>query len=285
MATNQTTLDIGKVNRKSLAYQTADLLRNGIIEGRLTPGTHLIETDLAKAMEVSRGVLREAFRMLEQEGLVSRTFRRLDPERQQAVLTAILDEAVERGPTSIHIRKVAERAGVSVGSLYTYFDNREGLLRFSIELCVRFIVDDLNKFRSLLSSLPLRDALKAYMVGGIEWSQTQIGFVKYFIRAAYLGDPELADPVVKPVAETFRAMVGDILTQAVSRGEIRPQVDLDAVTRVVNALTIAVVDSILLPYLNSYLQVSVPGMQDERILDAVVDLACRGIAVQEDKAP
>lgn len=70
LATNQTTLDIGKVNRKSLAYQTADLLRNGIIEGRLTPGTHLIETDLAKAMEVSRGVLREAFRMLEQEGLV-----------------------------------------------------------------------------------------------------------------------------------------------------------------------------------------------------------------------
>ena len=47
---------------------------------------------------------------LEQEGFVTRTFRRLDPERQQAILTGILDEAVERGPTAINIKQVAERA-------------------------------------------------------------------------------------------------------------------------------------------------------------------------------
>ncbi len=220
---------------------------------------------------------------LEQEGLVSRTFRRLDPDRQKAVLEAILDAAAEKGPSSINIREVAERAGVSVGSLYTYFSSREGLLRFSTELCVRFIVDDLGEFRALLSSLPLRDALKAYMVGGIEWSQTQLGFVQYFTRAAYLGDPELADRVVKPVAETFRAIVEEILTLAVSRGEIRPDVDVDAVIRIVNALTIAVVDSMLLPYLNSYLQVSVPEIPEERVFDAVVDLVCRGIAVEQEK--
>ena len=57
---------------------------------------------------------------MEQEGLVTRTFRRLDPDRQQAVLTAILDEAVEHGPASLSMKRVAERAGVSVGSLYQY---------------------------------------------------------------------------------------------------------------------------------------------------------------------
>ena len=73
MASNHTPLNIGKVNRKSLATQTADLLRNSIIEGVITPGTHLIETDIAGTMEISRGVLREALRMLEQEGLVEST--------------------------------------------------------------------------------------------------------------------------------------------------------------------------------------------------------------------
>jgi hypothetical protein len=34
----------------------------------------------------------------EQEGLVTRPFRRLDPQRQQAALTPILDEAIPNWP-------------------------------------------------------------------------------------------------------------------------------------------------------------------------------------------
>ena len=57
----------------------------------------------------------------EQDGLVTRTFRRLDAERQQAVVHAILAEASEKGPALLNIKKVAHRASVSWGSLYQYF--------------------------------------------------------------------------------------------------------------------------------------------------------------------
>jgi DNA-binding GntR family transcriptional regulator len=67
---NDQTLSIGKVKRQPLSNQTADLLRESIVQGSLTPGTRLIETDIAAGMGVSRGVLREALRMIEQEGLV-----------------------------------------------------------------------------------------------------------------------------------------------------------------------------------------------------------------------
>ena len=53
---------------------------------------------------------------LEQEGLVTRTFRRPDPGRQEAILNAILDEAVEKGPTSLNVKQVAE--GKGVGGVY-----------------------------------------------------------------------------------------------------------------------------------------------------------------------
>ena len=36
----------------------------------------------------------------EEEGLVTRTFRRLDPERQQVILTAIPAEAIKKGPAA-----------------------------------------------------------------------------------------------------------------------------------------------------------------------------------------
>jgi AcrR family transcriptional regulator len=214
---------------------------------------------------------------LEQEGLVTRTFRRLDPERQQAILQAILDEAIAHGPTALNIKQVARRARVSVGSLYAYFVNRQGLLTFAIELCVRFMNDTFQYFGPLLAALPLRDALGAYLSGGVEWSRTQAGLIQFFARAAYQGDADLAERVVRPIANTLREMVHDILSQAAQRGEIRADVDIEAATRIVHALMIAVGDSQLLPYLNIYLQVNDESIPPERALEALINLILHGI--------
>jgi AcrR family transcriptional regulator len=214
---------------------------------------------------------------LEQAGLVTRTFRRLDPERQQAILTAILDEAAEKGPEALNIKHVAERAGVSVGSLYTYFSSREGMLAFAIEVCVRFVTEQFEQFRPYLVTLPLRDALQAYLLGGLEWSRMYAGFLRLFARAAYHGDPELAESLVRPIATLLREMVTEMLAAAAKRGEIREGTDLDATARIVHALTVAVGDSVLLPYLNTYFQVIPEEESPERLLIALTDLVWRGI--------
>jgi len=221
---------------------------------------------------------------LERKGLVTRTFRRLDPDRQQAILGAILDEAVEKGPASLNVKQVAARAGVSVGSLYQYFGNRERLLAFAVELCTRWMTDAFDEYRPMLAAMPLREALAAYLLGGIEWSQTQVGLVQFFARAAYHGDPELAESVVRPVAEVMRETVREILTQAAARGEVRADVDLEAAARVVNALLIAVGDSQLLPYLNTYFQVMDKEISPERILEAALALILQGIGPEKKEA-
>lgn len=45
-------------------------LLDGIVEGRFTPGQRLKEQDIAKALNLSRSPIREATKMLENEGLV-----------------------------------------------------------------------------------------------------------------------------------------------------------------------------------------------------------------------
>jgi TetR/AcrR family transcriptional regulator len=217
---------------------------------------------------------------LEQQGLVTRTFRRLDPVRQKAVLQAILDEAAEKGPTALNIKQVAERAGVAVGSLYQYFGNRDNLLAFAVELCVHQLTDLFAMSRPYLLEMPLREALAAYLSYGIEWSQTQQGFIQFFGRAAYQGDPGLAEKVVEPVATAMREMVEEMLKAAVQRGEVNSGLDLEATSRAVNAMLIAIGDSQLLPYLNRYFQVTDDTMSIERVIETMVDLILNGIAPQ-----
>jgi len=214
---------------------------------------------------------------LERDGVVTRTFRRLDPGRQQVIVQAILDEALEKGPASINIKKVAERAGVALGSLYQYFGSREGLLEFSTQLCVRLLTSAFDQFRPMLAALPLREALTYYLTCGLEWSQTMLGLIHFFGRAAYQGDPVLAEKVVRPVADAMRLTLFEILRAAQGRGEIRADLDLEAAARAIHAWMIALGDSQLLPYLNNYFQVTTETLPFERALSSAVNLLIAGL--------
>ncbi|MBY4677435.1 GntR family transcriptional regulator [Marinobacterium arenosum] len=61
----------GLINKRSLEEQAADLLRQDIVNGVLTPGTRLVETTLAKEYGLSRGTIRIALHQLGTEGLVT----------------------------------------------------------------------------------------------------------------------------------------------------------------------------------------------------------------------
>ncbi len=217
-------------------------------------------------------------RQLEEEGCITRTFRRLDASRQQAVINAILDEAFEKGPASLNIKEIARRASVSIGSLYQYFPKRDGLLDFTIRLCVLYMNDMFEMSRPYLAGMPLAEALRTYLSYGIEWGKEEAGLVRFFGRAAYQGDPDLAERVVRPVAEAMRKIVREMLEQAVKRGEIRPDLDLESVARLVNGLTIVVGDSQLLPYLNTYFQMTDEQVSPRQILDALIPFILKGLS-------
>lgn len=63
-------INLGEIERSNLAGDIAFRLRASIVNGSLSPGMHLVESELARQLGVSRGPLREALRILETEGLV-----------------------------------------------------------------------------------------------------------------------------------------------------------------------------------------------------------------------
>ncbi|WP_051265634.1 GntR family transcriptional regulator [Nakamurella lactea] len=56
--------------RTSLGEVVADRVRDAILHGELRPSEHLREEELSELLEVSRGPVREAFLILQREGLV-----------------------------------------------------------------------------------------------------------------------------------------------------------------------------------------------------------------------
>jgi phosphonate utilization transcriptional regulator len=81
---------IALLQSSSLANVVQQEIERAILAGEHAPGTKLIEATLATKLGVSRGPVREAFRMLEEAGLV-----RTEKNRGVYVRDIPMDEAVE----------------------------------------------------------------------------------------------------------------------------------------------------------------------------------------------
>jgi phosphonate utilization transcriptional regulator len=81
---------IALLQSSSLANVVQQEIERSILQGEYAPGSKLIEATLAQKMGVSRGPVREAFRMLEEAGLV-----RNEKNRGVFVRDIPIDEAVE----------------------------------------------------------------------------------------------------------------------------------------------------------------------------------------------
>ena len=81
---------IALLQTQSLTTVVQQDIERAILAGEYAPGSKLVEATLAEKMGVSRGPVREAFRMLEEAGLV-----RTEKNRGVFVRDIAIDEAVE----------------------------------------------------------------------------------------------------------------------------------------------------------------------------------------------
>ncbi|HJE20401.1 MAG TPA: GntR family transcriptional regulator [Aliicoccus persicus] len=59
-----------KIEYLTLTENVTSIIKNKIINGELSPGDRIIESELANELKISRGPIREALRKVEHEGLV-----------------------------------------------------------------------------------------------------------------------------------------------------------------------------------------------------------------------
>lgn len=83
-----------------------------------------------------------------------------------AVVTAAAQVLIEQGYEGATTMRVAERAGVSIGSLYQYFPNKESLIVVLIEQHADQIVEIMEKALGDPANVTLADGLRAIIRAG-----------------------------------------------------------------------------------------------------------------------
>src|SRR6476646_1527267 len=87
-------------------------------------------------------------------------WRRLPEERPRQILDAALAVFGERGLAGARLDDIARRAGVSKGTIYLYFPNKEELFR---EVVRAIVVDQLHQAAANVGDGNPEDQLKRYL--------------------------------------------------------------------------------------------------------------------------
>ena len=127
------------VERKSLARQVTESLRQAILTGRYKPGETIVEDEVAAFMQTSRGPVRDALARLSLEGLVVR-----EPNRRASVASMSRQDLEEVGTLRLSLELLALKFAVEnateadLATLDRYIGELETLLRtqFAIQEAV-----------------------------------------------------------------------------------------------------------------------------------------------------
>lgn len=204
-----------------------------------------------------------------------RRWSRRKEARPEEITAAALELFSERGYAATRLEDVAARAGVSKGTLYLYFANKEELFKAVLR---EGFISPLAEMREAVQRHegPTFELIEMLIRG---WWQhigaTRLSAIPKLIIAEARNFPEVARFYVDEVVRPGREAIAEILRRGIERGEFRA---VDPVT----AGRLLVAPLFMIALWRNSLAVCTPERIDPLpLLEAHIDMLRRGLEVKD----
>ncbi len=202
--------------------------------------------------------------------------------RPQELLAAALDLFVEKGFALTRLEDVARRAGVSKGTLYLYFANKEELFKAVVR---ENIVPTLGEAEDMIAnhSGSASELLRCIVLGWWERvGATKLSGITKLMMSECGNFPELAHFYNEEVIQRSDAMIRRLLQRGIDNGEFRPEL-----ARQTQHLAKVMVSPMLMLMLwqHSFALSNVSSNDPAAYLEDYLDLCLHGLLRRADAQP
>jgi len=163
-------------------------------------------------------------------------------DSRQGLIDAALDIIVANGIDALRIEDVCERVGVTKGSLYWHFQDRQGLIREALfEQLRRLSAEQMEALDEAIDSGARRDEYLARVAGTLanpfDTDEVEARWQRWEMLATTRRDPELRE-VMADLQRRHQRYLVSIMSKAQERGILRRDADPVAVAAAINALAL-----------------------------------------------
>ena len=163
-------------------------------------------------------------------------FAKLDPAKKEAILEAALDAFASRGFEQASYNQIIEKAGISKGAMYYYFDDKEDLyatvVRHELEEVVAQFhtlpqVSSVDEFWRMLVEMMLQ--AQAFVIA----EPRKIQLLRSLMKLRLQGT---SNPLIKELYDMGKGFSEQMLRMGQSVGAVRTDVPFDLMVNLVTAV-------------------------------------------------
>ena len=206
---------------------------------------------------------------------IKRRWERRKDARPHELLAAALDLFVERGFAATRLDEVAARAGVSKGTLYLYFANKEDLFKAVVR---EHLLPVLGEAEQTIDQYEghSSDLLREIIMGWWERvGNTKLSGITKLMMAESGNFPDVAQFYHDEVISRGNALITRALKRGITRGELR-NIDPDQATQVIVAPVI-----MLMLWKHSFCACQAEPVSPVTFLNTFLDLLFLGLLVPD----
>lgn len=150
-------------------------------------------------------------------------FERIADEKRERILSAAVGEFAEYGLANANVNRIAERSGVSIGSLYQYFRTKEDLFLSLVSMGYRNLEEALAP--ALLSTLDTLGKIRSIISLVLDQNEEQKALTRLYNRFTTEGNSELARELANRMESYTAKAYAALLAQAKAEGLMDPDAD------------------------------------------------------------
>lgn len=149
------------------------------------------------------------------------TFDNISSEKKQKILSVSLKEFSSKGYESANINTIAKEAGVSVGSMYKYFDSKKDLFLTTVHLGIETLEGVLDSVSAMDCSVMQK--LEKLVRTAVDYSKRQSELIRLYYEIAAESNAEL----IKELAVQMEAVSARVYTDAIKQGQEKGEIRRD----------------------------------------------------------
>lgn len=200
------------------------------------------------------------------EPAVEPRWRRLPEERPKQIIEAALAAFGERGLAAARLEDIAKRAGLSKGTIYLYFPNKEELFR---EVIRSTVVSRIEEREQAVREAPgtATEVLETYMRSYWRFMRSaEFAPIFRLVHAEIHNFPDLATFYAEEVVARGHRLIQTLIARGLDSGEFRP-IDPRVAARMVSSMF--VMHGLWCNHRQYF--ATVAAESDEQVLDELID--------------
>ncbi|MHC1691517.1 MAG: TetR/AcrR family transcriptional regulator [Sphaerochaetaceae bacterium] len=152
-----------------------------------------------------------------------RTFDNIPKEKQRHILEIATREFAQRGFENANINTIAEKAGISVGSLYKYFDSKKQLFLMTVQSGVEVLEETLASVME--GDLSIMGKIEKIIRAVQTTSREKSSLIQLYSEMTAVGNAELVKQLSFNIESISATIYTRMIREGQASGELRPDMD------------------------------------------------------------